>query len=240
MFHSWNFFYSLEQRGGGDWGEGRGSTIGAKLAGDSSEARRRGKRIADGRSGHPFMYPMHSQSAVIKLAIPCGDIISPPRRFHPPSLRKPNPFCCESGGERKDAFRSRQHLGSVGRGPNRWIFRIGFTDSSSSPRLGGEGGTGGEGWCTRPRRMTHDSRALHATPFVERRNERNGMERGSTVVSEAIYPFVFLHFSLSLDFLSLQRERERDNYYSYFYSYFEKRKEKKKRKEEEEEEEALE
>lgn len=55
--------------------------------------------------------------------------------------------------------------------------------------------------------MTHDSRALHATPFVERRNERNGMERGSTVVSEAIYPFVFLHFSLSLDFLSLQRER---------------------------------
>lgn len=234
MFHSWNF-YSLEQRGGGDWGEGRGSTIGAKLAGDSSEARRRGKRIADGRSGHPFMYPMHSQSAVIKLAIPCGDIISPPRRFHPPSLRKPNPFCCESGGGRKDAFRSRQHLGSVGRGPNRWIFRIG-TDSSSSPRLGGEGGTGGEGWCTRPRRMTHDSRALHATPFVERRNERNGMERGSTVVSEAIYPFlssIFPGFFIS-------PEREGGNYYSYFYSYFEKRKEKKKRKEKEEEEEALE
>lgn len=84
--------------------------------------------------------------------------------------------------------------------------------------------------------MTHDSRALHATPFVERRNERNGMERGSTVVSEAIYPFlssIFPGFFIS-------PEREGGNYYSYFYSYFEKRKEKKKRKEEEEEEEALE
>lgn len=37
----------------------------------------RGKRLL-GRSGCPFMYPMHSQSAVIKLAIPCGDIISLP------------------------------------------------------------------------------------------------------------------------------------------------------------------
>lgn len=49
------------------------------------------------------MYPMHSQSAVIKLAIPCGDIISPPRRFHPPSANL-TPFVAKAGGGERMHF----------------------------------------------------------------------------------------------------------------------------------------
>lgn len=65
---------------------------------------------------------------------------------------------------------------------------------------------GEEGSCTRPRRMTHDSRALHATPFVEENGgiNENGMGRGSGCNDgQRSYPFVFdfsrcifLHLSL--------------------------------------------
>lgn len=53
---------------------------------------------------------------------------------------------------------------------------------------------GEEGSCTRPRRMTHDSRALHATPFVEENGgiNENGMGRGSGCNDgQRSYPFVF-------------------------------------------------
>lgn len=171
------------------------------------------------------MYPMHSQSAVIKLAIPCGDIISPPRRFHPPSLRKPNPFCCESGGGEKGCisieatswirwtrtesmnFSDRDRLfflSSIGRGGGN---RRGGVVHASAPH---------DAWLTRVARDP----LCREEEWTKRDGKGiNGGQRG-------YIPLPFLHFSR---IFYLSRERGGQLLFLFLFLFREKKRKKKKK-----------